>query len=73
MMFWRMRIRSLDLYEAFRADRLITTSSLIQVWRVVEEADGTLGSILVKERLQQMSMHIWILGKLQFLRSHILL
>jgi hypothetical protein len=73
VVFRRMRIRSLNLYEAFRADWLITAPCLVEIRRVVKEANGTLGSILVKKRLHRMAMYIWILGKLQFLRSHVLL
>lgn len=51
MVFWRMRIRSLNLYEALGADGLVTTSSLVQIRRVVEKADGALGSILIQKGL----------------------
>jgi len=73
MVFWWMRIRSLDLHEAFGADRLVTTSRLVQVRRIIEEADWTLRSIFVDVRFQQLAMYIRVLWKLQFLRTHFLL
>lgn len=48
-MFRRMGIRSFDLHEAFRAYRLITTSSPIQVGGIVEKTDGAFGGIFVKK------------------------
>lgn len=47
-MFRRMRIRAFDLDKAFRADGLIAASCMVQIWRVVKEADGTFSRILVE-------------------------
>jgi hypothetical protein len=47
-MLGRMRVWPLDLYEAFGTDGLITAPGLVEVGRIIEEADGTFGSILVQ-------------------------
>jgi hypothetical protein len=47
MMLRKMRISTLDLDKAFAADGLVTASRTVQVWRVREEADGTIISVLV--------------------------
>jgi hypothetical protein len=43
----RMRIRSLDLYKAFRTYGLIATSGFIQIWRIINEADRAFCRILI--------------------------
>jgi hypothetical protein len=53
VMLRRVRIRTLDLYEALGADRLVTAASLVEVWRVVHEADRTLCSVLVQNSLKR--------------------
>ena len=42
LMLWKMRVWTFDLYEAFRADVLVATSSFVQVRRVVQKAYRTL-------------------------------
>jgi hypothetical protein len=43
----KMRIRSLNLYKALRAYGLIATSGFIQIWRIINEADGAFCRILI--------------------------
>ena len=71
MVLWRMRIWSLDLDEALRAYGLIATTCLVQMWWVVHEADGALGSVLVQESLYPLAVDMGIFGKLHLLWGHI--
>lgn len=48
-----MRVRTLDFDEALRADRLLTASCLVEVWRIVEKADRTLCGILVEKNFKR--------------------
>lgn len=47
-MFWSMGIWSFDLNKAFRADSLFAASGRIEIWWIVQEANGALASILVQ-------------------------
>ena len=67
MMFRRMRIWTLDLYKAFRADGLIAAACLVKVWWVVKKADWTFGGILVQICLNRLPVHIRVSRKLDFL------
>lgn len=49
----RVRIRSFNLHEAFRTDGLIAASRSVQVGWIVQEANGTLGRILVQNRIDR--------------------
>jgi hypothetical protein len=69
----RMRIRSLDLYKAFRAYGLIATSGFIQIRRVVNEAYRAFCRIFIQKCLHSLSIHIWILRQLYFPWDHICL
>ena len=44
---WRVRIWTLDLNEAFGTDRLIAASGSVQVWGIIQEADGAFAGIFV--------------------------
>jgi hypothetical protein len=56
-----MRIGSLDLHEAFRTDRLIAAASFVQVWGIVEEADGALRRLTVEIGLDWQTRHIGVM------------
>jgi hypothetical protein len=56
-MLWRVWIRSLDLNEAFRADVLTTAACVIQIRRIVEEANRALAGIFVKHSLQRRAIN----------------
>lgn len=59
-----MRIRSLDLHKALRANGLVTAPCLIEIRRIVHEADRTLRGIFVQIDFDGLSIHIWILLEL---------
>ena len=71
MMLWRVRIRPLDLDKALGTYWLIAASSLVEIRRVVEEADRTLGSILVEIGLDRLPIDVRIVGKLYLLRGQL--
>ena len=68
-----MWVWSLNLYEAFRADRLITASRCIEIRRVVKEADRTFAGVFVQVHLDGLTIHKGILGELELARSHVTL
>lgn len=70
VVFRRMWIRSLDLHEALRTNRLIATSCFVQIRGVIHETDGTLGGVFVKESLCSLTIDIWVIRKIELLRSH---
>jgi hypothetical protein len=72
MLRW-MGIRSFDLYEAFGADGLFTTSCGVEIWRIIEEADWAFRCILIEIDLNWLTIHKRICRELEFSRSHILL
>lgn len=53
MTFWKMGVGSLNLHKTFTTDRLIAASSMIQVGRVIEEANGAFAALLVDEDLER--------------------
>lgn len=57
-MFRRMRIRSLDLYEALRAYGLIATSCLIEIWRIIEEANWAFQNVFVQIGLDRLAINL---------------
>lgn len=57
-----MRIRSLNLDEAFAANGLVTAAGVVQVWRVRQEADRTFGSVLVEENFEGLSVDKRVVG-----------
>jgi hypothetical protein len=59
-----MGIGSLDLDEALRTYRLVAASSLVQVRRIIEEADGAFCCILVQKRFDMLSLNIRVFRKL---------
>jgi hypothetical protein len=69
-MLRRVRIRTLDLYEALGTDRLITAASFVEVWRIVHEADGTLCSIFVQDSLERRAIDSWISWQTDLLRGN---
>lgn len=66
-----MRIRPFNLYKALGTDWLIATPGFVEVRRIVEEADRTLGCVLVQENLKSLAVDIGVLGKLNFLGCHV--
>ena len=66
MAFGEVRVGTLDLYEALAADSLVATSSVVEVWRVVEEADGAFAALFVQEYLERLSIYKWIVGQVDF-------
>ena len=54
-MLRRMRVRSLDLYEAFGAECLITTTSLVQIRRIIKETDWTFSGIFIQVGFNRMA------------------
>lgn len=69
MLRW-VRVRSLDLDEAFRADWLIATPSIIEMWGVVHKADGTFRSIFIQVYLDTLAVYKGIDGKLNLPWGH---
>ena len=65
-MLWGVRVRALDLHEAFGANGLITASGVVQVWRIVEETDRTFACVFVQIDFDGLPVDKWVLGKLQF-------
>jgi hypothetical protein len=68
-----MWVWSFNLYEAFRADCLITASRCIEIRRIVKEADRTFASVFVQIYLDGLTIHKGILRKLELARSHVAL
>jgi hypothetical protein len=66
MVLRRVRIWSFDLYEAFRADRLVAAACFVKVWRVVEEANGALGGVAVEEGFEGEVVDVGIARQLDF-------
>jgi hypothetical protein len=66
VMLWRMRVRSLDLYETLRAYSLVAAPSLVQIWRVVKKANWALSRVLIQENLDCLAVYVWVLGQLYF-------
>jgi len=62
-------IRSLDLNEAFAADRLVAAPRVIQIRGIVQEADGAFNCIFVQEHLDRLSIDEGIVRQLDFARS----
>ena len=61
-----MGVRPLDLNKAFGTNRLITAPCPVEIRRVVKETDRAFTGIFVEVRLDGLSIHKWVLGKLQF-------
>lgn len=59
---WEMRIRPLNLDEAFAANGLVAAAGVVQVWRVRQEADRTFGSVLVEENFERLSVDKGVVG-----------
>ena len=70
MLRW-VRIGTFDLDETLGADGLVTTASLVQIGRIVNEANGALGRILIQECLDPLTVDVRIFLKLDFLRCHL--
>lgn len=47
MMLRGMGIWSFDLHKALGANGLVATPGLVQVWRIIQEADGAFCRILI--------------------------
>ena len=58
----RVWIWPLDLYKTFGAYRLITASCLVEMRRVVQEADGAFCCIFVEVCFYRLPIHVSILG-----------
>ena len=41
---------------------MVAAAGLVEVRRVVEEADGAFGGVLVKERFKRLTVNVGILG-----------
>lgn len=65
MLRW-VRVRALDLDEAFGADGLITATSPVQIGWIVQEADGAFAGILVQVNFDRLTVDKGILWKLKF-------
>ena len=63
-MFGDMRIWPFDLDKAFGTDCLIATSSFVQIWRVIEEADWTFRSVFVKVCFNGLTIDVRVLWEL---------
>lgn len=63
-MFRDMWIWPFNLDEAFRTDCLIATSCFVKIWRIVEEADWTFRSVLVKICFNGLTIDVRVLGEL---------
>lgn len=66
-MFWRVWIRTLDLYKAFGADGLTAAASLVEVWRVEEETNGAFLRVLVQKEFDGLSVDGWFVREADFL------
>jgi hypothetical protein len=67
MVFRRMWIWALDLYETFGADWLIAASRLVQIIWIVKKADWTLLRVFVQNNLDVFTIHKRICRELYFL------
>ena len=66
-----VRIRSLDLDEAFRADLLFTASSGVEIRGIVKEADRAFRCIFVEVNFNGLAIDKGVVRKLDFFRGHI--
>jgi len=58
----RVWIWPLYLDETLGADRLIATSGLVEVWRIIQEAYRTLCCVLVEIGFDGLPVDIWLVG-----------
>lgn len=58
-----MRVGSFDLHKAFTADRLVATPSVIEIGRIIKEANGAFASLLVNENLERLAVDEWVVGQ----------
>jgi hypothetical protein len=66
MAFREVWVRPLDLHETFAADGLVAASSVVEVGRVVQEANWALATFLVQKHLKRLSINEGVVGKLDF-------
>lgn len=57
-----MRIRPLDLDEAFAANWLVAAARMVQIWWVGQEADRAFGSVLVEKDFERLSVDEGVVG-----------
>lgn len=67
--FWVVRLRSLDLYEAFATDRLVATPRVVEIRRIGKEADWAFSGVLVQEHLERLAVDEGVVGKGDFARE----
>lgn len=67
-----VRVWSLDLNEAFRADSLVATTSLVEIWGIVKKTNWALDSILVQEYFKCLAIDIRVFCKLDLAGHHII-
>lgn len=61
MVLREVRLGALDLHEAFAADGLVAAPGVVEEGRVVEEADGALGGVLVEGDLERLAIDAGVL------------
>ena len=71
MVLGRMGIWPLDLNEALRADGLVAATCLIEIGRIVEEANRAFGRVFVQKGFNTLAVDIGVFGELYLLRRHI--
>lgn len=61
MTLWEVWVRSLDLYKTLTADGLVAASGVVEVGRIVEEADWALAAIFVQKHFERLPIDEWII------------
>jgi hypothetical protein len=69
MTFGKVWVGALDLDKTLAADGLVAASGVVEVWRVVEEADGAFSALFVKEHFERLSIYKWIVRQVYLSRS----
>ena len=52
-----MRIGTFDLDEAFRTDSLLAATSGVQIWWVIQKADGAFASVFIEIGLNWLTIY----------------
>lgn len=66
MTFWKVWVGPLYLYKAFAANSLVAASSVIEIRRVVEEADGAFAALFVEEHFERLPIDEGVVRQVYF-------
>lgn len=66
-----MRVGPFNLYKAFATNRLIAASSVVQVRRIVQEADWALAALFINEDLQRLPVDEGVVRQIDFTWSQV--